>query len=158
MAKFVWRLQRVLEVKKKQEQAIRMELLHLTEQVAQLRCQLLMQKQGLRNMLETVAQTPPAERMNQQALAMDYANGSQVRIKSMEDQVQALSVKKQERIKELLVLKQTTEGLGRLRIDAKQEFLKDENKKEQKMADELTLMKHARCLASPDVSKPLRGL
>ncbi len=151
MAKFIWRLQRVLEVKKKQEQAIRMELLHLTEQVAQLRCQLLMQKQALRNMLETVAQASPAERMSQQALAMDYAKGSQVRIKSMEDQVQALSVQKQKKTKELLVLKQTTEGLERLRINARQQFIKDENKKEQKMADELTLAKHARCLAMSDL-------
>ncbi len=37
MAKFVWHLQRVLDVKKKQAQATRMELLHLTEQVAQVR-------------------------------------------------------------------------------------------------------------------------
>ncbi len=158
MAKFVWRLQRVLEVKKKQAQAVRMEVLLLTEQVAQLRCQLLMQKRVLENMLETVAQTPPAERVNQQALAMDYAKGSQIRIKALEDQVQALSVQKQEKIKELLALKQTTEGLGRLRVNAKQQFLKDENKKEQKMVDELTLVKHARCLASPDVSEiPARG-
>ena len=155
MAKFVWRLQRVLEVKKKQEQAVRMEVLHLAEQVAQLRCQLLMQKQNLKNMLETVAETPPAERMNQQALVMNYAKGSQIRIKAMEDQVQALSVQKQEKTKELRVLKQTTEGLGRLKSNAKQQFIKDENRKEQKMADELTLAKHARYLALSDVSAPL---
>ncbi len=155
MAKFVWRLQRVLEVKKKQEQVVRMEVLHLTEQVAQLRCQLLMQKQSLKNMLETVAQTLPAERMDQQALVMNYAKGSQIRINAMEDQVQALSVQKQEKTSKLLVLKQTTEGLGRLRINAKQQFIKDENRKEQKIADELTLAKHARCLASSDVSAPL---
>ncbi|MCF7976350.1 MAG: hypothetical protein K9N55_21210 [Phycisphaerae bacterium] len=146
MAKFVWRLQRVLDVKKKQEQAKRLELLRLTEQVAQARCQLMMRQQALKGMLERVAQASPKERMSQQALAMEYAKGSQARIKALAEQVSALQALKKTKTEEVLALKQATEGLERLRANAELRFLKDLDKTEQKMADEMTLLKYARRL------------
>ena len=144
MAKFVWRLQRVFDVKKKQEQAKRQELLHLTEQVVQARYQLMMRQHSLKVMLENVAQASPKERMNQQALAMDYAKGSQARIKALEEQVKEIQALKKAKAEEVLALKQATEGLERLRTQAELRFLKDLDKKEQKMADEMTLLKYAR--------------
>ena len=144
MAKFVWRLQRVLDVKQKQEQAKRLELLRLTEQVAQARCQLMMRQQALKVMLESVAEASPKERMNQQALAMEYAKGSQARINALEEQVKALQALKKAKTEEVLALKQATEGLERLRANAELRFMKDLDRKEQKMADDMTLLKHAR--------------
>ena len=144
MAKFVWRLQRVLDVKQKQEQAKRLELLRLTEQVAQARCQLMMRQQALKAMLESVAATPHQERMNQQALAMAYAKGSQARINALDEQVKALQALKKVKTEEVLALKQATEGLERLRAKKELRFLKDLDRKEQKMADDMTLLKHAR--------------
>jgi hypothetical protein len=41
MKRFVWRLQRVLEIKKKEEQKTRAELFELTERLAQARGELL---------------------------------------------------------------------------------------------------------------------
>ena len=146
MVKFIWHLQRVLDVKKKQAQAMRMELLHLTEQVAQVRGQLTIRQQTLQAMLESVAQAASHERMNRQALAMDFAEGSQVRIKALETQVEAAQAQKKEKTEALLALKQATEGLERLRTDAERRFMKDLDKKEQKMADELSLLKYARCV------------
>ena len=144
MARFVWRLQRVLDVKQKQEQAKRMELLQITGQVTRTQTQLILRQQALQAMLETVAQEPRQERMSKQALAMDYAKGSQVRMKALEEQIETLQAQKKETTEELLALKQTTEGLERLRAGAEHLFLEDLNKKEQKMADELTLMKYVR--------------
>ncbi|MCP4455405.1 MAG: hypothetical protein GY809_28430 [Planctomycetes bacterium] len=146
MTTFVWHLQRVLDVKKKQEQVTRMELLHLTEQVAQVRCQLMMRQQAIQAMLESVAQAAPHERMNRQALAMDFAEGSQARIKVLESQVETVQAQKKQKTQSLLALKQATEGLERLRTDAERRFMKDMDKKEQKMADELSLLKYARCV------------
>jgi len=155
MARFVWRLERVLNVKKKQEQAKRLELLQITEQVIQTQTQLKIRQQALQAMLEGVAQEPPKERMRKQAMAMDYAKGSQVRIRALEGQIETLQAQKKETTEDLLGLKQTTEGLERLRAGAERLFLKDLDKKEQKMADELTLMKYVRCASSYDL---LEGL
>ena len=152
MGNFVWHLQRVLDVKKKQEQATRIELLHLTEQVAQVRCQLMMRQQALKTILESVARTPSHERMCRQALAMDFAKGSQVRIKAMEEQVEAVQAEKKAKTKALFALKQASEGLERLRTDAERRFMKDLDKKEQKMADELSLLKYARRVTVRDLS------
>lgn len=155
MARFVWRLERVLKVKKKQEQAKRMELLKITEQVIQTQTQLKIRQQTLQAMLERVAQERPQERMNKQAMVMEYAKGSQVRINALEEQIETLLARKKEITEDLLGLKQTTEGLERLRAGAERLFLQDVNKKEQKMADELTLTKYARFAPSYD---PLEGI
>ena len=157
MAKFVWRLQRILDVKKKQEQATRLELLHLTEQVAQFRCQLMIQQQALSTVLENVAQAASQERMAQQALAMDFAKGSQARLKALEEQVAAVQTQKKAKTEALLELKRSSEGLERLRAAAERRFMEDQNRKEQKMADELSLLKHARCVMGPEVPRhPVR--
>ncbi len=155
MAKFLWHLQRVLEVKKKQEQAMRMELLHLTEQVAQVRCQLMMRQQALQAMLESVANAASHERMDKQALVMDFAEGSQARIKALETQVETVQAQKKAKTEALLALKQASEGLERLRMDAERWFTKDQDKKEQKMADELSLLKYARLATVGQVPKRL---
>jgi flagellar export protein FliJ len=157
MAKFVWHLQRVLDVKKKQEQATRMELLHLTEQVAQVRCQLMMRQQALKTILESVAHASSHERMDKQALAMDFAKGSQARIKALEEQVETAQAQKKAKTEALLALKQASEGLERLRTDAERRFMKDLDKKEQKMADELSLLKYARRVTVRDVPQSLMG-
>lgn len=146
MAKFIWRLQRVLDVKKKQEQVKRLELLEITEQVAQARIQLMIQQETLRNRLEQVSHSEPQDRIRQQALAMTYAQGSQARIKALEEHIEMLHKKKQTKTDEMMALKRTAEGLERLRYQAKVRFLQDQEKAEQKTADELTLVKYARGL------------
>lgn len=155
MAKFVWHLQRLLDVKKKQEQATRLELLHLTEQVAQTRCQLMMRQQALTTMLESVVRAPSHERMCRQALAMDFAEGSQARIKALEEQVEMVQAQKKAKTELLLALKQASEGLERLRTNAKRQFVKDLDRKEQKTADELSVLKYARRVVLQDVSESL---
>jgi flagellar biosynthesis chaperone FliJ len=155
MAKFVWHLQRVLDVKKKQAQAMRMELLHLTEQVAQVRLQLMMRQQAIQAMLESVAKAASHERMNRQALAMDFSEGSQAQIKALEEQVETVQARKKEKTEALLALRQASEGLERLRMDAERRFIKDMDKKEQKMADELSVLKYARCVTLGQMAQGL---
>ena len=51
MKRFVWRLQRVLDIKKKQEQKTRAELLELTGKIAQKRGELLTKQKILEDIL-----------------------------------------------------------------------------------------------------------
>ena len=52
MKRFVWRLQRVLEIKKKEEQKVRAELFELTERLAQTRGELLARQKMLESIIE----------------------------------------------------------------------------------------------------------
>jgi flagellar biosynthesis chaperone FliJ len=127
----------------------------LTEQVAQVRLQLMMRQQAIQAMLESVAKAASHERMNRQALAMDFSEGSQAQIKALEEQVETVQARKKEKTEALLALKQASEGLERLRTDAERRFIKDMDKKEQKMADELSVLKYARCVTLGQMAQGL---
>ena len=66
MRRFAWRLQRVLDVKAKQEQIKTQELFVITDKLAQTRSSLLAQQQILRDILESIANEKPGERLGAQ--------------------------------------------------------------------------------------------
>ncbi len=51
MKRFVWRLQRVLDIRKKEEQKARAELLELTGRLTETRCELLTQQKMLEDII-----------------------------------------------------------------------------------------------------------
>ena len=66
MKRFTWRLQRVLDVKAKQEQIKTQELFVITDKLAQTRSSLLAQQQILRDILESIVNEKPSERLGTQ--------------------------------------------------------------------------------------------
>ena len=64
MKRFQWRLQRVLDIKQKEEQVKRAELVHLTEKLSQARVALFIQKRILEDLLDELADIHPHERLN----------------------------------------------------------------------------------------------
>ncbi len=66
MKRFVWRLQRVLEIKTKEEQAKRAELLGLTEKLAQTQGKLLTQQRILENIIDGLTGKNPQKRLGEQ--------------------------------------------------------------------------------------------
>ena len=68
MRKFEWRLQRVLDIKKKEEQTKRTELLELTEKLASARSELLFQKKILENLITEISTQKSRERLKRQEL------------------------------------------------------------------------------------------
>ena len=136
MKRFKWRLQRVLDIKQKEEQVKRAELFELTEQLSLARGELFMQKGILENLINTVAEKPPHERLYQQELLMAYSAANDKRIKSLEEKVQELAVRQKEKIVEILAVKKFYKGLEKLRDEAKATFIKEQEKLEQKESDE----------------------
>ena len=59
MRRFAWRLQRVLDIKAKQEQIKTQELFVITDKLTQMRSSLLAQQQILRDILESIANEHP---------------------------------------------------------------------------------------------------
>lgn len=136
MKRFVWRLQRVLEIKKKEEQKTRAELFELTERLAQARGELLARQKILDSIIEGLAQVNPKNRLGDQEFFLKYSKVSLEQIKKLEDKVKLLETQQREKIVEVLKIRRFKEGLERLRAEAKMEFIRKQEKLEQKELDE----------------------
>ena len=136
MKRFVWRLQRVLEIKKKEEQKTRAELFELTERLAQTRAELLTRQKMLENIIEGLAERNPKKRLGEQEFFFRHSAASNEKIRELQDMVNELELQQREKIAEVLKVRRFKEGMERLRIEAKIQFIKEQEKLEQKELDD----------------------
>lgn len=147
MKRFVWRLQRVLEIKKKEEQAKRVELLEISRQLTRMRYDLFAQKQLRRTLLDRIASEPqPDERLNQQALFLKHCAEQDDQIKTLQCRVEKLEAVQKDKRETMLRLKQFNEGLEKLRRQAKARFMLEQERLEQRESDEMTTGRYARAV------------
>jgi flagellar export protein FliJ len=136
MKRFVWRLQRVLDIKKKEEQKTRAELFELTERLAQARGELLARQKMLESIIEELAERNPKRRLGEQEFFLRYSTASDEQIKRLRENVNKLESQQREKIAEVLKVRRFKEGLEKLRSEAKIQFIKEQEKLEQKELDE----------------------
>ncbi|MHC4171481.1 MAG: flagellar export protein FliJ [Planctomycetota bacterium] len=136
MKRFVWRLQRVLDIKKKEEQKTRAELLELTGKIAQKRGELLTRQKILEDIVNGLSAEDPKNRLGKQEFFLRYSVASNKQIKKLKDKVSELESQQREKIAELLKVRRFKEGLERLQAEAKIQFIKEQEKLEQKELDE----------------------
>jgi flagellar export protein FliJ len=136
MKRFVWRLQRVLEIKEKEEQKTRAELFKLTERLAQTRGELLARKKRLENIIKELAERNPKTRLGEQEFFLRYSTVSDEKIKKLKNYIKELESQQREKIAEVLKARRFKEGLEKLRVEAKIQFIKEQEKLEQKELDE----------------------
>ena len=136
MKRFVWRLQRVLDIRKKEEQKARAELLELTERLAQTRGELLMQQKMLEDIINGLTGENPKKRLGKQEFFLKFSAASNEQIKNLKDKVTELELQQRDKIAEVLKLRRFKEGLERLRTEAKMRFIKEQERLEQKELDE----------------------
>ena len=144
MKRFVWRLQRVLDIKKKEEQKKRGELFELTEELAQTRGELLMQQKMLENIIEGLTGEDPKKRLGKQEFFLRYSAISDERVKRLKDKISDLESRQRDKIAEVLKVRRFKEGLERLRVEAKMQFIKEQEKLEQKELDEGAIVSFVR--------------
>ena len=144
MRRFVWRLQRVLDVKTKEEQLKRTELFRLTEHLAARRGELLMRRRILQNLLEDIRQDQSRERWSTQEFFLRRAAVDDERIRKLKEEIAALEIRHKEKTAEVLAVRRFKEGLEKLRTQAKEDYIRDEERLEQKESDERTAVTFAR--------------
>jgi flagellar FliJ protein len=144
MKRFAWRLQRLLDIKAKEEQIKRAELLGVTEKLAQTRGGLAMQKRLLKNIIDGLAEEPPAKRLARQELFLKSSVTNDELIEKLESRVRQLETQQKEKIAEVLKARRFKEGLEKLRVEAKSQFIKEQETLEQKEADEMAAIGFAR--------------
>jgi len=136
MKRFVWRLQRVLDIKKKEEQKTRAELLELTEKIAKRRGELIMQRKIVEDIIAGLTSENPKKRLGKQEFFLRYSATSDEQIKKLKDKISKLESQQREKIAEVLKVRRFKEGLEKLRAEAKIQFIKEQEKLEQKELDE----------------------
>jgi flagellar protein FliJ len=144
MRRFVWRLQRVLDVKAKQEQIKTQELFVITEKLAQTRSSLLAQQQMLRDILESIVNEKPEDRLAKQEFFLRNSAATDELIKKLQASVRELEVKQKEKVAEVLKLRRFKESLERLREQAQRKYIEAQEKLEQKQLDETSTLRFTR--------------
>ena len=150
MKRFVWRLQRVLDIKIKEEQIKRAELIEITERLARAQNELIMQKKILADIINSLAEEHPRRRLDRQELFLKCSATNDELIKKLERKVNEIETKQKEKINEVLKVKQFRKSLEKLRVETKMQFIKEQEKLEQKDADEITTMRFARKIMQRD--------
>lgn len=136
MKRFVWRLQRVLDIRTKEEQKARAELLKLMEKLAETRSELLAWRNMLEEIINGLALGNPKKRLGRQEFFLRYSAASDEQIKKLENRVKELESKQRDKVAEVLKLKRFKEGLEKLQAEAKIQFIKEQEKLEQQQLDE----------------------
>ncbi len=144
MKRFVWRLQRVLDIKKKQEQKKKAELVELTERLARVRSELLTQKRILEDIIDSLTRERPNERLGKQEFFLRCSKANDRLIKKLKEKISELESAQKQKIDEVLKLKRFNEGLEKLRNEAKARFIKEQDRFEQKQMDEGATISFAR--------------
>jgi flagellar export protein FliJ len=144
MRRFAWRLQRVLDIKAKQEQIKTQELFVITDKLTQMRSSLLAQQQILRDILESIANEPPKERLSKQEFFLRNSAATDELIKQLKANICELEIKQKEKIAEVLKLRRFKEGLEHLREQAQRKYIEAQEKLEQKQLDETATLSFTR--------------
>ncbi len=137
MKQFVWRLQRVLDIRKKEEKKKRTELIQLTEKLAATRSELLIKKKILEEIIHNLCKENKKQRIAKQELFLTYSKTNNEYIKKLNKKICELELQQKEKIDELLRIRKLKEGLERLKADAKAQYIKEQEKYEQKELDEV---------------------
>ncbi len=144
MKRFVWRLQKVLDVKTNEEQTKRLELLRITERLAETRGVLLAQQRILKEMLLGITVESSCGRLKSQEFFLRHCSASDEQIKRLRTMVTVLKFQQQQTQGEVLEVRRFKEGLEKLRSQAKQRFVFEQERIEQKELDEMASIRFLR--------------
>jgi len=136
MKRFVWRLQRVLDIKEKEEQRARAQLFELTEKLAEARAELLSWQKMLEEIAQGLARENPKKRLGRQEFFLRHSAASNKQVRQLKEKVRDLELKQRDKIAEVLNLRKFKQGLEQLRAETKRQFIRAQEMLEQKELDE----------------------
>ncbi|MCH8215850.1 MAG: hypothetical protein IH892_03655 [Planctomycetes bacterium] len=135
--RFVWRLQRVLDIKEKVEKVQEAALLRLTVELASAKMIYLQEKRQLHETMTAIGKSSPGKRLPQQQFSLKYAAYDNERLGQQSLTLQQMEAQRKEKIAELVELKQAREGMQKMRAEAKRAFDTEQEKRQQKESDDL---------------------
>jgi flagellar FliJ protein len=149
MKRFKWKLQRLLDVKARQEELKKAQLLVLIQNIAQIRQNLLMRQAKLRQMFAELAQEKVSEQLQRQQLFLTAVKFADEQIKMLKKQLEELEMQRTAVMAEVLELRRFRKSLEKLRTIAKEEYDMETKKIEQQFLDETAGIAFARTMLAP---------
>jgi len=152
MKKFVWPLQRVLELKCKQEDLYRRQLVSLTEQAAGIRSRIMVARADLRLQCSQIKDAPSQTRLAKQELFLQFVHVIDNKIKSMQLKLQEIEQLRTETLTKVLHLRKERKALQKLRQKAIEQFTYEQNRLDRKNLDEHANIAFVRNLIAAQVN------
>jgi len=140
MKRFAWRLQKVLDIKSKQEQLKRNELFRIAEELAVKRGALLLRRRILQDLVAEIQGQGSLARLNSQEFFLRHAATDDEQMGRLREEIAALEVRHKEKTAEVLAVRRLKEGLEKLREQAREQYLREQEKTDQKESDERTAL------------------
>jgi flagellar biosynthesis chaperone FliJ len=136
MKKFTWKLQRLLDVKQKQEQTLRNEIITLAEQAAIVRGRMMAMKMRLRAHQREIQALPDEQRIGAQSFYLQYVPVIDKALHQMAEEGRMLENRRRGKMEEFLKMQKFRKGLERLKKKAQQEYFRQVSIEEQKQLDD----------------------
>ena len=144
MKRFVWRLQKVLDLKTKQERLRQTELFRITERLAQKRGELLIRERALQDIMKNISADSTGTRVTRQEFILKHAVTDDERIQRLREEIAALEQEQSRKTEEVLAARRYKESLQRLRAEAQERYAREQDRLEQKELDDRTTTAFAR--------------
>ncbi len=136
MKRFVWPLQRVLDVTVQRERVVRSELLALAQRISRMRQRVIQRRAALRSLFSDIADATADVRISLQAIVMNSSAHVAREIDELQLLVEELTQQRSAKSAELIKFRKKQETLEKMRQQARQEHLREQVKQEQKQFDE----------------------
>ncbi|MBN1818904.1 MAG: hypothetical protein JW828_16190 [Sedimentisphaerales bacterium] len=149
MKRFVWRLQRLLDMKVKQEDALRAELVAVTEQVVAVRGQMMMLRATLRRLLSELEDVSQEKWLCRKRLVLDHSQVTEQTIRMLNNRLSELEQERKRKIKEVMEVRKFRKSLEKLRTKALEQHTREQEKWMQNELDERTAIRRAREILIP---------
>jgi flagellar protein FliJ len=146
MKRFNWKLQRLLDVKIRQEELKKAQLFALIQKIAEIRQNLLVRQAKLRQILIEFAEKPADERLRQQQLILNAISVTDEQIEALKKQLAEVEAQKKALMAEVLEIRKFRKSLERLREIAVEEYKVETRKSEQNHLDEVAGIAFARTM------------
>jgi flagellar export protein FliJ len=138
MKKHNWRLQRVLDVRIKQEEAKRAELLAVTHRLLIARQMVIAKHAMMRSILLELSRKDARTRMAEQPMVVKHMAFSEEELKKLKKQAEEIEIERKRKAEEMMEARRSRKAMENLKEKAKTEYVKMVNMTEQKELDELS--------------------
>jgi hypothetical protein len=144
MKRFRWRLQRVLSITEQREEALRNDVAALGRRILAVNQEILARREAVRVLLDELGRRPLAQRMGEQTLVLACASVERRVIQALQARQKDLEAQRAAKMEQYVQMRQARQTLERLREEARQRYLAEQNRLEQAQFDESAHVAFAR--------------
>jgi flagellar export protein FliJ len=146
MKKHSWRLQRVLDVRVKQEEAKKAELLAVTHRLLAARQEVIVKQATMRGILLELSRKDARTRMAEQPTIVKHMAFSEEELKRLKKKVEEIEVERRKKTDEMMEVRKARKAMEKLQEKARMEYTKMADAAEQKELDEFCSGRYARSM------------